>query len=536
MKYPHRFFSRRQNWLTVLLLLGYFITAIAAPTISPENPKDPGAFPHITEGAVKNRPPMPPSEKAPLGTLPKDVDVLHPLVWGARDALKFGLIIAISASILGTLYGAVAAFTGGQWGGLMMSIADTFLAIPVIAGLVLLQQLLAATITATGGMYLKTETIGWQIYIVGPMTPIRWLLEHINPLMFTLIILSWMPFARLVYSNVMLLMQTQFVLAARMVGGSSLWIIRKHLIPNSIAPVLVLAARDVGGTVLLQATLTFINMGGDSIWGEMLAQGKNWVIGPGGDLLAYWWVYLPPTLAIMVFGFAWNMLGDGLVDALDPETIVPARKLVNKFKQKKMIKEPVPLFVPKPPLRNEPISILSDLSYRKPLVSAKIVLNGPPELDPILQAAHDALAEHNLEKALHDYSYLTAHGRQLNAVVCDLIQVARRFPEYSNVWKVLGDVLTRAGDHEYAVRSYDQLLRVARDALLEHDLEKALDAYSFLITHGRQLDAVVHDMIRIARQFPEHALVWKILGDALTRSGNHEYAAKSYDYFMKVNR
>ena len=65
MRYLHRFFSRWQNWLIVILLLGFFITAIAAPIISPENPKDPGAFPHISEGIVKNRPPMPPNEKAP---------------------------------------------------------------------------------------------------------------------------------------------------------------------------------------------------------------------------------------------------------------------------------------------------------------------------------------------------------------------------------------------------------------------------------------------------------------------------------------
>ena len=81
---------------------------------------------------------------------------------------------------------------------------------------------------------------------------------------------------------------------------------------------LALAARDIGGVVLLQATLTFIELGGDSVWGEMLALGRNWVIGPGGNLFRYWWVFLPPTLAVMLFGFAWNMLGDGLADMLDP--------------------------------------------------------------------------------------------------------------------------------------------------------------------------------------------------------------------------
>jgi tetratricopeptide (TPR) repeat protein len=206
------------------------------------------------------------------------------------------------------------------------------------------------------------------------------------------------------------------------------------------------------------------------------------------------------------------------------------------FKQKKITKEAVPSFLSKQPAWNGLNSALANSSSRKPSVTTKVILNGPPELDPILQTAHEALTEHNLEKALHAYSYLTAHGRQLDAVVRDMIQVARRFPEYINVWKVLGDVLGETGDHEHAAKSYDHLLRVAHDALAERDLEKALDAYSFLTAHGRQGDEVIRDLIQIARRFPGHAHVWKILGDALTQAGNHEYAAKSYDYFMEVNR
>jgi peptide/nickel transport system permease protein len=117
-----------------------------------------------------------------------------------------------------------------------------------------------------------------------------------------------------VNSMVLTLKQTDFVQAARALGGSPFWIIRKHLIQNATGPAMVLAARDVGGVVLLQATLTFIQLGGNSVWGSMLAQGRDWVIGPGGSLLKYWWVFLPPTLAVMVFGIAWNILGDGLSD------------------------------------------------------------------------------------------------------------------------------------------------------------------------------------------------------------------------------
>ncbi len=317
MRRIRRFFSHWQNWFALLVILGFVFVAVAAPMISPEDPKTPGPFKRV--GRVTETNPMPPDEKAVLGMLPRGQDVFHPLVWGARGALQFGLLVTSLTALFGILYGALAGLLGGRLGGLMMSVSDSFLAIPVIAGVVFLQQLWATTITAMGGMY-YTNQFGPVIEIVGPMTPIIWLFERVNPLMLSLIVLSWMPYARMVHSTVILLARTEFIQAARALGGSPWWVIRKHLIPNSLAPAMVLAARDVGGVVLLQATFTFIGIGGDSIWGAMLAQGRGWVIGPGGSLLTYWWVFLPPTIAVMLFGVVWNMLGDGLSDAVDPQT------------------------------------------------------------------------------------------------------------------------------------------------------------------------------------------------------------------------
>jgi peptide/nickel transport system permease protein len=247
----------------------------------------------------------------PLGTLPRNIDVYHALVWGSRDALSFGLVVAASSALFGILYGAFSGFVGNRLGTLMMRVADSFLAFPAIAGLVFLQQLYGTTITAMGGIYFERRTFDFT----GPISAIQFLLEHVNPLMLSLIVLSWMPYARLVNSIVITLTQTDFVQAARALGGSAFWIIHKHLLPNSTGPAMVLAARDVGGVVVLQATLTFINIGGDSVWGSMLAQGRNWILGPGGNLLTYWWAFLPPTLAVIVFGIAWNMLGDSLSDS-----------------------------------------------------------------------------------------------------------------------------------------------------------------------------------------------------------------------------
>jgi peptide/nickel transport system permease protein len=308
MNHTRVFFRRWQNWLSLLLILVYVVSALAAPHLSPDDPKHPGAF--LSVGRPSEARPLPPREGVPLGTLPRNIDVYHSLIWGSRDALSFGLIVAVSTALFGILYGAISGFVGNRLGSLMIRVADSFLALPPIAGLVFLQQLYGLTITAMRGMNFE----GGGSNFTSPLFVIQYLLEHVNPLMLSLIILSWMPYARLVNSIVISLKQTDFVQAARALGGGASWIIRKHLLPNSTGPAIVLAARDVGGVVVLQATLTFINLGGNSVWGSMLAQGRNWILGPGGNLLTYWWTFLPPTLAVMVFGIAWNMLGDSLND------------------------------------------------------------------------------------------------------------------------------------------------------------------------------------------------------------------------------
>jgi peptide/nickel transport system permease protein len=146
------------------------------------------------------------------------------------------------------------------------------------------------------------------------------LLINLDPLTISLILFSWMPYARLVNTLVIELKQTDFVMAARSVGVKPARILFRHILPNAITPAFVLAARDVGAVVILQATFTFIGLGGGSVWGSILINGRNWIIGPGGDVLEYWWVYIPATLAVILFGIAWNLFGDGLAELLDPFT------------------------------------------------------------------------------------------------------------------------------------------------------------------------------------------------------------------------
>jgi len=307
-----RFLSRWTNWLAIALVFMYVYFAIAAPYLSPEDPKHPGIY--LRVGKSTEPRPQPPSEKAILGMLPFGVDVYHALIWGARDALQFGLVVAVSTAVFGIFYGAVAGIASARVGTVMLRIADAFLAFPPIAGLVFVQQLILIGMASIGqiGFYSPFFSRTENRDALSPV--VQYLLEHLNPLMLSLIIFTWMPYVRLVNAMVLTLKQTDFVQAARALGGSPFWIIRKHLLQNATGPAMVLAARDVGGVVLLQATLTFIEIGGGSVWGSMLAQGRDWVIGAGGSLFTYWWVFLPPTVAVMVFGIAWNILGDGLSD------------------------------------------------------------------------------------------------------------------------------------------------------------------------------------------------------------------------------
>lgn len=320
MKRFWRTFAHWQNWLGLILVSIFLIASLAAPLISPEDPKNPGAFRRVPGYIVADLTPHPPSERAWLGTLPGQYDVFHAIVWGIPNALAFGLEVVLASAIFGVLFGAVAGYSGGLVNNFMMRITDAFLSFPVIAGVVFLNQLWFSTMVSLGGVFFPARN-DWIIPPSGPVTLIQWLFQQIDPLTLTLILFSWMSYARLTNTMVTTLKQADFIQAARALGASRPRVILSHLIPNALAPAVVLAARDVGSLVILQATFTLIGLSGGSVWGEMLAMGRNWIIGPGGGILAYWWAFIPATLVLMLFGMGWNLLGDAMNELLDPHTV-----------------------------------------------------------------------------------------------------------------------------------------------------------------------------------------------------------------------
>ncbi|MEA5079016.1 MAG: ABC transporter permease [Anaerolineaceae bacterium] len=318
-----RFFSRWQNWLGIVLILFFVVVAIAAPLLSPMDAKNPSVLQVV--GNSRDFTPHAPSTAEPFGTMSRQLSVYHAVIWGSRSALIFGLSIALFAMLIGVLVGTLSAVSGGFLHNLIMRITDTFLAFPIIAAVVLITQLFTILLSNAGAMYMMGG-MGASIFastgkVYLPDQLPAWLvfLNSLDPVMIAFILFSWMPYARVMDTTITRVRQNEYVEAAQVVGAKKIRIIFRHILPNAISPAIVLAAKDVGGMVLLQATFTFIGIGQGSAWGQILVLSKDWIISAGG-LFGYWWTFVPATLALILFGIGWNLIGDGLNEALNPRS------------------------------------------------------------------------------------------------------------------------------------------------------------------------------------------------------------------------
>lgn len=318
MSVTRRFFSHWQNWLGLLIVAAFVFMALFAPLLAPTNPDG-----QVSVARPFLRVPQPPRPGAPLGTLPDQTSVFETLVWGSRDALKFGVIVTVVIFFFGTLIGTIAAFLGGRANSLLMGTTDIFLAFPVIAGVVLFNQLSNVMLM---NLLQTTEYAGFSLEAIqrlgleDTLTPLLSPLMKMNPSAVAFSLFLWVPYARVMNASVMRLKRVEFVLAAKVSGVRNFRVMIRHLIPNAIAPVMVMAAKDVGALVVLQTTFSFIGLGDSTPWAYALLSGRDWIYSPKG-IVTYWWVFLPVTIALILFGIGWNLLGDGLIDAMNPRSV-----------------------------------------------------------------------------------------------------------------------------------------------------------------------------------------------------------------------
>jgi len=318
MRKSRAFFGRWQNLLGLTIVALFFVVAMGAPYLAP--PPDPENFsPFKIVPSLKGVMPFPPNEEAPLGTIAlgvmrRQLDIYYTLVWGTRSALRFGVVVVFFTALIGILTGAVSAFWGGRADSLIMRVTDAFLAFPIIAAVVFFSQLLVLSQEIASAKAFNPNRTGSLV------SPIQLLFAVVDPVILALVLFSWMPYARLTHTQVLKIKEMEFVQASKALGAGTGKVLLKHLIPNSISPAIVLAASQVGGIVLLQAAMTFIGIDAGSEWGALLSMGRRWIIGPINEPLAYWWVFIPITVTLILFGVGWNLLGDGLNDWLNPRT------------------------------------------------------------------------------------------------------------------------------------------------------------------------------------------------------------------------
>ncbi|OAT81842.1 peptide ABC transporter permease [Desulfotomaculum copahuensis] len=264
----------RQNKIAIagaVIVLALILAALLAPVLAPHNPLSGNIIDRLQA----------PSAAHWFGTDSQGRDVLSRIIYGSRISIQVGVISVGIALLIGTLIGAAGGYYGGWVDNVLMRVVDIMLAFPSI--------LLAIAITAMLGPELKNAMIAIGVVNI--------------------------PFyARIVRSTVLSVKETEYVEAARAIGGNDLRIIFRHVLPNCMAPVIVQTTMGIGTAILDAAGLSFLGLGAQPPtpeWGAMLSDGRS-------VMQQAPWMMFYPGLAIMLVVLGFNLLGDGLRDALDP--------------------------------------------------------------------------------------------------------------------------------------------------------------------------------------------------------------------------
>ncbi|GJM43307.1 MAG: hypothetical protein DHS20C21_01490 [Gemmatimonadota bacterium] len=281
-----RFLRNRVALVGLGTVLVLYCVAILAPLLAPHNPDRqvdivktrylaPGSTFLAEEEGVQTR------MNFTLGTDKFGRDVLSRMIYGSRISLSIGFVAVGIAVTLGTLLGAIAGYFGGRADWLIMRLVDVLYAFPRI--------FLVLTLIA--------------IY-----SPQIWLIIAVIGLT------AWMGVARLVRAQILSLKEQEFVEATHALGIPDLRVILRHVLPNTLSPVIVAASLMIGDVILTEATLSFLGLGVQpptASWGNIINQGRD-------NLLGAWWIATFPGLAIVLTVVSYNLVGDGLRDALDP--------------------------------------------------------------------------------------------------------------------------------------------------------------------------------------------------------------------------
>jgi peptide/nickel transport system permease protein len=266
-----RFRRNRLALSGLVLVSGLFLVSLLAPWLAPFDPN------FIDIQAIL----MPPSSIHLMGTDSLGRDVFSRIIFGSQISLKVGFVAVGLATVIGVFLGAVAGYYGGWVDNLLMRLVDLMLCFPTFFLILAVIAILEPSI--------------WNIMIIIGLT-------------------GWMGVARLVRAEFLTLREREFVQAARALGARDGRIIFRHLLPNALAPVMVSATLGVAGAILTESALSFLGLGVQPptpSWGNILTAGKD-------NIEIAWWLSVFPGLAILITVMGYNLLGEGIREAIDP--------------------------------------------------------------------------------------------------------------------------------------------------------------------------------------------------------------------------
>ncbi len=266
-----RRFQRNRPALFALWLLGAIVAvALLAPLLYPGDPF-----------AIVAKPFLPPFGEHLFGTDQLGRDVAAGIARGAMTSLLIGIVATVCAMLIGVVVGGAAGYFGGRTDTLLMRTTEAFQTVPAFIFAIVLVAILAPSLRST---------------------------------IIAIAIVSWPPMARLVRGEFLAMKNREFVQACHSIGMSDVRVILRHILPNVLAPLIVVATLGVASAIITSSALSFLGLGirpPTPEWGNLLAEGR--------EFLQYaWWVAFFPGIAIMLTVLAINLLGDGLRDALDP--------------------------------------------------------------------------------------------------------------------------------------------------------------------------------------------------------------------------
>lgn len=288
----------------VAIVVCLAILAVLAPILAPPTAEDPYIIPYDGPASRIYAPsPTLPGPGHPFGTL-EGYDLYYGCIWGIRMAFYMGILTTLAAAAIGLCIGSVAGYFEGMIDEVLMRFTDAFFAIPGIVYVLLVVMVLPLEWELNLGVLSLTIT-----------------LSNVDRIILTLVTIGWPSYARLIRGEIKKVKHEDFVEAAVATGCSPLRVLRRHILPNSIGPLLAFAFMNVGGVLLIASTVGFLGFGpgaGYAEWGSIIGSSYSYLIFTTGATLQYASLLFIPAAFLSAFIIGWSLMGDSITYLIDP--------------------------------------------------------------------------------------------------------------------------------------------------------------------------------------------------------------------------